>query len=473
MRPLGLGLAAALVIAVLGGATVAAAAETGSFDVKNKLSPEQMRGLDAVEKEKMAAPIDAAQRAAGMKAAPGLIAAGHMDCDLVDARLVGSGTGSDKIKATYYEIACKNGMGRIVVAKDKVPEPTSFDCLMMGLPGPDGKPNPLTCTLPGNRNPAPGLRPLMVKAGQDCAVSAARYVGSTADKDLYEVACPGSPGFILDSPKAAGSTPTAVNCVIYAASGGPIKCTLTPQAVQDAYVEHLASAGAPGCTVKDRRFVGATADRSDFFEVSCADGKGYMLQTDASGKFVKGITCASAMNIGNGCSLTDTRQALTQQTSVYTDLAKKAGFDCAVSKYADFPTSSTDKEVVELACSNRPDGGVGVFPTTKGSRNVVYDCIRSQAEGYKCSYSPESAVYPILTAQLRAKGKTSCVVSGARALARTTEGGHLIEVACADGGPGWVLDYVSATDSTPAELLNCAQVGKSGGGCQLPSNKKS
>jgi hypothetical protein len=312
MRPSGLGLVATLVMVLLGGATAAAAAEAGSGG--KTLTQEQMRSY--TDKAATSAPIDPAQRTAGMKGAPGLITAGHIDCDLADARMVGSGTGSDKVKATYYEIACKNGLGRILVSKEKIPEPTSFDCLMMALPGPDGKPNPLACTLPGNRNPAPGLHPLLVKTGVDCNISAARYIGSTVDKDLYEVACPDTPGYILNSPKAAGAAPVAINCVIYAASGGQIKCELTPQAQQDAYVERLAAGGAPGCAVKDRRFVGATADGSDFFEVACADGKGYMIQADSTGKLVKGITCASAINIGSGCTLTDTRQALTQQTAV-------------------------------------------------------------------------------------------------------------------------------------------------------------
>jgi hypothetical protein len=128
--------------------------------------------------------------------------------------------------------------------------------------------------------------------------------------------------------------------------------------------------------------------------------------------------------------------------------------------------------VVELQCSNRPDGGIGIFPA-RGTPRVL-DCVRSLTEGYKCSFSPESAAYPRLYAQLQAKGKPSCQVSGARPFGRTTAGEDLVEVACSDGGPGWVLQYPTTGGSTPSTLLNCAQAAQMGGGkgCQLPTNMK-
>jgi hypothetical protein len=141
-----------------------------------------------------------------------------------------------------------------------------------------------------------------------------------------------------------------------------------------------------------------------------------------------------------------------------------------VSKYADFPALADGTEVVELACSNRPDGGVGFFPA-KGAPTVL-DCLRAGAQGYACSFSDVSPLFSKLSDQLKAKGKGSCVVSGARSYAQTSAGADLIEVACADGGPGWVVEYPAGA-SLPSELLNCVQAAAmGGGGCQLPTNKK-
>jgi hypothetical protein len=202
-----------------------------------------------------------------------------------------------------------------------------------------------------------------------------------------------------------------------------------------------------------------------------------MLEVDPAGRLAAATDCLRAVDIAGGCTLTDTRQAeiapdgpysdLAKET--YGDLAKTAGFDCAVSKYADFPPKANGAEVVELACSNRPDGGVGLFPST--GRPEVWDCLRSRAEGYTCTFSSESGAYGKLTTQLKAKG-TSCVVNDARPYGRTSEGADLIEVSCADGGPGWVLEYPPHVAEPIGGLLNCTQAAASGGeGCQLAANK--
>jgi len=106
----------------------------------------------------------------------------------------------------------------------------------------------------------------------------------------------------------------------------------------------------------------------------------------------------------------------------------------------------------------------------------VLNCLRAEVEGYRCSFTQTSALYPVLTAQLKTQNKSSCVVSDARpfAMASSADGKNkddLIEVACADGGPGLVLDYFYG-QTNPSDLKNCAQVANTAGGCQLPGNKK-
>jgi hypothetical protein len=339
----------------------------------------------------------------------------------------------------------------------------------MSTPGPDGKPNPAACKLPANANPAAGLTAVVAKAGRTCTVDKARYIGSSPEMGFYEVACHEGAGYILQLPKAPDATPVAGMCLSFSPTSN-VKCELTPPDQQMVVIDHLVTASGKACTIKDRRYIGSTADHSDYFEVACADGKGFLLQADATGKFQAAIDCAKATNIGGGCTLTDSRQAETEQDAIYTDLAKKAGFDCVVAKYADFPATENNTEVVELACSNRPDGGIGYFAPK--APPIVWDCLRAESEGYRCSFSPTSALYGKLTAQLKAKGKASCIVSGARSYGRTTTGADLIEVACSDGGPGWVLDYPPGSN-LPGELLNCAQAAATGGGgCQLPTNMK-
>lgn len=413
--------------------------------------------------------INADQRAQGKKEAPALLTASKAPCTMTDAMYIGSGTGSDKVHASYYEVACQEGLGYVLIAKDKVPVPEAVDCVKLSTHQPDGKPNPLACKLPGNRRPSLGLQAFVSKAGHTCSVAGGRYVGSTTAVDIYEVACTEGGGYILEQSRDGSAGPKTTNCIIYG-SGGGIKCTLTTDAQQNSYVDNMIAHSGKTCAVKARRYVGSTPDGADFYEVACDDGSGFMIKTTSNGGFGEAIDCLKAAGIGDGCKLTDTRQAETQQNGLYSSLARKSGFNCDVSKYADFQTSDKNMEIVELACSNRPDGGVGFFATGGARRSQVLDCLRSEAEGYKCSYTPASALYSKLTAQLRAKNKNGCVVNNAVAFAMAdSKDGQgkddLVEVGCADGGPGYVLDYLYG-QTEPAELLNCAQVA-SMGGCKL------
>ncbi len=413
--------------------------------------------------------IDPAMRTAGMKAAPGLITEAKIPCTLADARELGTGTAADKSQTTIYEIACKEGLGYIIGKETKAGAPLlSYNCLMTQQPLADGKPNTLACVLPANANPSSGLQPIVTQTGRACTVDKGRYLGPTPDKEVYEVSCQGGQGLVILAPKAGGA-PEADNCLAYSGAAGAIKCTLTTPDQEIAPLDAVAASSGKCAAVKSKRYVLTTTDGSDYFEVACGDGKGYMIQVDHTGKLADTIACAEAFEIGGGCTLTDARQALTQQNALYSDLAKKAGFDCAVTKYALFPGADPTKDIVEMACSNRPDGAVGIFPAHGAAR--VYDCLRSQDEGFKCSYTPIEALYPQLSGQLKAKGKGSCVVSGARPFAKADDGSDYVEVACADGGPGWVMVYPAGA-SAPSELQNCAAVASLAGGCQLPTNRK-
>ncbi len=433
MRRFGIGLALALATSVVMSATASFAKDTSATDL------------------------------------PPLIAAGNIPCTMTDSRFVAEGTGSDKIKAKYYEAACKEGMGYVVVAKEKVPTPEAFDCFSMGQPGPDGKPGSLVCKLPANAKPILGLQASFATTGASCEVSNARLIGSSAKNTFVEIACQGGVGYIFGMARqTGGAAPVVVSCIDPSAKDN-LKCTLTDPAQQLATVTaKLMTASGKQCNVKDRRYVGTTTDGTGIYEVACDDGKGWMIET-AGDTFKTAVGCAQASNIAGGCTLTDARAAETAQSALYTSLSKKAGFDCSVSKYAAFPIDAKDKEVVEMACSNRTDGGVGVFPLGSSIKPVVYDCVRAQAEGYRCSFTPESAVYSKYSADLKAMGKGSCVVSGARALGKT-DNSDLIEVACADGGSGWVMEY--ATNGPPAPHLTPCSITTMGGGCQLPTNKK-
>jgi hypothetical protein len=443
MRPIAIGLSAALALAALIPAAV----------------------ISAPKEKAAATTVDAKAREAGMKAAPDLVKTAGVSCNVTDARLIGS----DKKTATdYYEVACQQGLGFAVVAK-KDAAPQTYSCLETAAAAADGKPSALACVLPGNADPKAGLAPYLAKAGTACDIQNARAIGAGAKNAYFEVACKGTAGFIVQTsaPVNIDQEVTVNSCLLYEETGN-VSCKLTDKATQLAVVDTLNAAAGKNCAVKDKRYILSTKT-DNYFEVSCQDGKGYVLQQAmAGGALVKAIDCAQAGFVGGGCTLSDAVAAQTEQAGLYTKLATKAGFDCKVEKYGMLPSNDPRKEIVELKCSNRPDGAIGIFSATD---NKVYDCVTSEMNGYRCSFTKQDAAYSRLSTDLKTMGKGSCAVSGSRIIGQTATQGF-VEVACADGLPGWVLAYpLGQTMPKPAELLSCLQAKGVGGGCKLPTNQ--
>jgi hypothetical protein len=398
------------------------------------------------------------------------IADAHIPCTVTAQRAGNAGQLADGTQVKTFEVACQEGMGYVVMVKEKAgAAPLTFDCLAAAEPGKDGKPNPMACKLPANANPSQGLNPVLQKAGTACQVDKARWMGQTKDQTIYEALCKSGQDLLVLAPLAAsGPAPVVDTCLSLANGGGSLKCTLSTDAAQLALVDPLVASSSKACTLKDKRYVLST-NTDYYYEVACADGKGFMMKVDKTGKVGQTIDCAEANYIGGGCTMTDARKAQTEEASLFSSLAKKAGFDCQVSSYESFPQSDSSRDVIEMQCSNRPDGAVGIFPGSGTPQ--VFDCLRAQAHGFKCSKTSTDALFPKLTSQLKARGRGSCTVSGARPLGTRSSTSDFVEVACADGGPGWVIEY-PFDGQTPSNLYNCVQAKSlTGEACQLPTNQ--
>jgi hypothetical protein len=416
--------------------------------------------------------VDPAAVKKGMADAPGVITAAGLDCNLANARFLGKSTDpKTKLSSNYYELACVNQEGFIVAEPEKGGLPLIYTCLeVAGTPTSGAK-----CILPQNADPKQGLAALVAKNKPNCQITDARAIGQTTDRSatVFEVACQGGPGYNIQAsfPESPSKPAQFAPCFAIPADSAT-KCTLTDEATSAAYFNGLIAKMGKPCQLKDRRYVGATADGETFFEVACQDGKGYMIEQAANGSVKPAIDCAVADNIGNGCTLSNARQAETEQAGLYAKLAHNAGYACDVSRYAPFPVDLPGHEVVELACSNRPDGAVAIFPASSSEKAQVYDCAHSEIAGYRCSFTKADAALASLTADLNKLGKSSCVVSGTRFIAKTTDGQGFVEVACADGNPGFVISYTVGPPVVPKEALGCAAAKGILGGCQMPENTK-
>ncbi|HEY5676607.1 MAG TPA: hypothetical protein VIR81_07480, partial [Myxococcales bacterium] len=398
----------------------------------------------------------------GMAEAPAVVQAAGLGCQVSDARFIGRAP-DPKTRADtgYYEVACGSSMGYVLQAP-KGGQPSAFSCIeLVPQPGERTKEGALSCVLPGNSDPKAQLAPLLAKAGVQCTPDKARGIGQTKTNTFVEVACQGGAGYVViaSAPLDPSKQVEAQNCLNFDDNTGPLKCTLTDKATRLAVVDSYAQAANNGCVVKDRRFVGATKDGADFFEAACQNGKGYIYKV-TSGKLAQTWDCGQAQGILGGCTLTDARQAMADQAALYTRLAHQSGSNCDVDRYAEFPMRGNE-EVVELACKSGA-GAIGIFPAA--GKGEVVDCGHALAMGYKCSLTKDGG-YAELTEDLKKFGKTSCAVSNARVSGKTAKGTVLLEVACADGLKGYMIEYNTAPTVTAVGAQGCAFAA-----CKLPGN---
>jgi hypothetical protein len=452
MRPILIG----LIVAIMGAMAAPAAAVAAAAAAAPAAKPQT---------------VDPEARKKGMAAVPAILQANNVPCQLADARLIGTSQ-DPKTKAanSLYEVACTNSEGFVLVVFAGPQPPTGiYTCLEIANQPTSG----LKCILPGNANPAAGLAPLLAKDKPSCQLKDARAIGQTTDRTTteFEIACQDGSDYVADTsfPVSADKPATFNPCVAYAATPG--KCTLTDPGSQAAWLKGMAAKMGKPCDVKDQRFVGVSQEGATFFELACNDGKGYMLEVDNKGGVQPAIDCAIADNIAGGCTLTNAHQAQTAQASLYARLAHTAGYQCDVSKYFPFDVSMPGHEVVELACSNRPDGAIGIFPADSSKPSQILDCAHSELVGYRCTFTKASDAYPRLTDDLKKLGKASCVVSGERIAGTTKDSVGYIEVACADGNPGYLVAYALPA-MTPKEATACSFAKDLGGGCQMPENNK-
>jgi hypothetical protein len=458
---------AGLVAVVLAGSFTTAVAQgidLGPNAPKAKEQREKQRA-DAAKGQRRAVEAEAKLKAEAAALAPKLITAGKVTCTPTNVEhLLGVG------QNLVIEVACAEGPGFQAVSASDGSNATISPCLPIpGTVYPLGS----GCQLASNSEEAVlrTLQPLANRAGGDCQVRKGLLIGRTAESELYEVACASGVGQILQAsvPKTDSSRVIAQTCMrIFAVVN--YTCALTTPAANAAPIDALAGKAGRPCTVSNRRYVAATTGGSEYYEFACNEGAGFMVEANAKGEFVRAVTCVQAAGIGGGCTLSDAAGELASANANYSNLIKTAGFDCQVSKFRTFKPQegSNLSDIIEAGCSNRPES---VFAMIGNGKAEVLNCVRARVEGFQCTYSTPEQSHALLTADLRKAGRTTCDVNGARVMG-TGRNAAYVEVACSDGAPGFVISYPLGVGK-PTEAISCGLASSIGGGCQLPTNKRS
>ncbi len=407
-----------------------------------------------------------------MKEAPPLVTQAGLPCTLTDAKVLGVGKPKDdkgkEVQTTYYELVCSEGLGYVLIAPQGG-TPTGFDCLALTANKPkagEADKGQLYCRLPANADPVKGLQPVAAKAGLACTVDQARWMGANPEQkfDQYEISCSEGRAYVLQVP-AGGSTHalTPIDCLTLDSG----VCQYFTKEKLAGLMSRLAGPANRPCQVTNARWMGTAANtHHSYYELACSDEKaGYVLELDPQDKFVSSLDCARASAIGTGCTLTSAAAAQTAELATYARLSKEIGYGCQVQSYRSLGLEQkTGRELVELACSDHPDGAFALLPVDKGQIGEYFNCVRAASRGAKCALTTETAAYSRISAQISGKGK-SCQVSNARSVGVAASGDDYVEVACS-GAPGLMVEYATGPE-TVKSVLSCAEAKGVGGGCTL------
>jgi hypothetical protein len=370
-------------------------------------------------------------------------------CQVTDSAEVGEIEGGNYL----YEATCSQGTGYLVTSGDS---PEVYDCLMLAssleLTPPTEGESTTKCNLPANQDRAALIAPVARAANVSCRVDNGLHLGLTGDgKNRYEVGCAGADGFWIDVDEAGAATKTS--CLTVTASNG--ECRYTTPAEQLATVrERFAGSTAPACTVEQGRGAGSTAS-SEFFEVKCAGGAGYMFRTSLAGEFQQAYTCDQALAIAGGCKLTDMSGALASVSDRRKGQLSSVGVTCTSTAEVKIGQERGEggREVVEFNCPENPLGLIAYLPMQGNEDVLVQDCISATLRGVTCQSTPAETIRQALTASLRAGG-TECTVAEFRSKGSLGEGvGDSVEVKCADGS-GYLAD-VPANRQAPSSARSC------------------
>jgi len=248
-------------------------------------------------------------------AAQAAATAAGLACQVTEATLLGSAAGAS---GNLYEAACATGPGYLITASTP---PQAIDCVLLasqlakaaanapaaaapepqrrGRRSAEPEVKTVACALPANLDLLRVQAEYAREAGIACQVDQATPIGAAPDGAIvYEIGCAGSDGYRINK---EGGVWTKVECLKLVSANGT--CEFTTTAEQSATVQALlVGTDADDCAVEQARFMGGNAN-GEFYEAKCGGGTGYILRVKEA-KTEQIYSCATARQIGGGCTLT-------------------------------------------------------------------------------------------------------------------------------------------------------------------------
>jgi len=228
--------------------------------------------------------------------------------------------------------------------------------------------------------------------------------GKDVDTRVYEVACHNAMGYLLET--QGTEKPLGISCLTAeearAADVAKGKepsyfCQLPGNADVYAFVRWMIIDGTGAqCTVRTLQSFGRSeSTHSDYSEVACADGNGFLLRIAQPGFQAKTVvmSCNEAARQNIQCKMTDAKpvEAPVVTTQTFKEALVNNGVRCPIGQLRVIGQEEHLKRyVVEYLCADQATGTVAFIPLT-GNTNPFESqaCAAAQADrGVKCSLAP-------------------------------------------------------------------------------------
>jgi len=225
--------------------------------------------------------------------------------------------------------------------------------------------------------------------------------GKDVETRVYEVACGGSMGYLLET--QGSDKPLGISCLTAeearasdVAKGKPpgFFCELPENKDIHAMVASMISAHASAaCEVRDLQLFGRSeSTQSDYTEVACKDGKGFLLRLPLPGSQAPMLvmSCAEAAKQAIKCKMTDAGPVETPVTmETFKSALAQNGVSCKIDQIRMIGQEDNRKRyVIEYRCADQPKGMVAFIPLQGNTnRYESMDCAAATARGVLCKFT--------------------------------------------------------------------------------------
>lgn len=269
-------------------------------------------------------------------------------------------------------------------------------------------------------------------------------------------------------PRAADNEPAVREGTSRAAAGRQRRerapAAPTPEQIQ-ATAQEQATLANTNCQVSEAKLLGQTEAKTTVYEVACAAGPGFIIESKTPPAATSCILLAHtaetlrardpAADPGPQCTIaanTDTQKFLREY-------AAQAGVACTVDQVKILGQSNDGGVMYEAGCSD----GAGFWLKQLNNAWSKTPCIQVLAESGTCAFTTTAENAAYVKTLLAGSEAASCNVTEARLMGRNANG-TFYEAKC-DGADG-VIARLNAENAVQ-QVYPCATAQAIGGGCKL------